>query len=259
MTGQPDSREPLLVACSHGTASPDGQRAVLDLCRQVSDRRPGLEVVAAYVDAQEPAVADVVRRLADQGRRSVIVPMLLSTGYHVQVDIAAAVAGSGGRAVATATLGPDPALVGVLLDRLVECGTGADDIVLLAAAGSTDPRATTDVEQVAAALGDRLGRPVGTGYLSAAQPRLSPAVAEAVAVAAVQGRAVTVATYLLSPGIFADRLSNLATVTGAARVSAPLAGHRDVAALVLRRYDEAVAAAGGGTGAGGLGLGRPAR
>jgi len=198
----------------------------------VAALRPGLSVVAASVDVQKPALPDVVARLAAAGRPCVVVPLLLAAGYHVRVDVAQAVASAPGLALAARVLGPDDVLLEVLGQRLAECGLEADDAVVLGAAGSSDPAAVADVERVAAALGRRLGRTVTAGFLSAA----SPTVADAVAAARRAGRRVTLATFLLSPGVFADLMAG----AGADRVSAPLAPHPALAALVLRRYDEAL-------------------
>jgi sirohydrochlorin ferrochelatase len=239
----------VLVACSHGTASPEGRRAVTQLRARLAGLRPGLEIAEAYVDVEQPEVAEVVRDLVARGRRCVVVPLLLSSGYHVRVDVTGAVAGTDGLAVAARPLGPDPVLVDALLDRLTETGAGPCDTVLLAAAGSGDPRAAGDVEGVAAALTERLGRPVTPCYLSAGAPTVSEAVSAALAGSRIGGDSapgepgrpgdVVVAAYLLSPGFFADRLTDLATRAGAGRVTAPLAGHPALAELVLRRYDDA--------------------
>jgi sirohydrochlorin ferrochelatase len=231
---------PVLVACAHGTRSASGRRAIARTRLDVAALRPGLEVVAAYVDVQKPQLRDVVRRLSDAGRSCVVVPLLLACGYHVRVDVTQAVAEGRGLAVEAPALGPDPALVDVLVDRLAEVGSGDgttpgndDAALVLGAAGSSDPDAVADVEQVAADLAARIGRPVTTGYLSAAAPTL----ADAVAAARTGGRPVTTVTFLLSPGFFADRLAE----AGADRATAPLAPHPRLAELVLRRYDDAVA------------------
>ena len=228
---------PVLIGCGHGTRDPAGRRALAQLRLTMAARRPELDVVAASVDVQQPALDDVVGRLSAAGRRSVVVPLLLSAGYHLHVDVARAVAASGGLSVASAPLGPDDTVVDLLHRRLAECGTGPDDAVVLVAAGSSDARAVTDVEQVAAALARRRGHPVAAGHLSAA----SPTVAEAMAVARSGHRAGTplsIATYLLAPGFFTRRLATV----GADRVAAPLAPDDALAALALRRYDEALAA-----------------
>jgi sirohydrochlorin ferrochelatase len=231
VTGQGDA--PVLVACGHGTRGPEGRRAMALLRLEVGRRRPGLQVAAASVDVQNPALSDVVIRLSAAGRRLIVVPLLLAAGYHVRVDVAQAVASAGGLAVGARALAPDETLLDVLEARLAECGVQRGDALVLGAAGSTDPAAVADVEKVAVALGARRDRPVSTGYLAAA----APTVQDAVAAARSSGRPVTLATFLLSPGMFADRMR----CSGADRVSAPMAGHPALAELVLRRYDEAVA------------------
>jgi sirohydrochlorin ferrochelatase len=199
---------------------------------EVARRRPGVQVAAASVDVQKPALPDVVTRLSAAGRRLVVVPLLLAAGYHVRVDVAQAVASAAGLAVGARALAPDEALLDVLEARLAECGAQHRDTLVLGAAGSTDPFAVAEVERVAAALAARRDQPVTTGYLAAAEP----SVEDAVVAARTSGRPVTLATFLLSPGIFAERMR----CSGADRVSAPMAPHPALAELVLRRYDEAV-------------------
>lgn len=224
---------PVLLACSHGTASPAGQRAIAALVAAVARRAPRLQVEAAFVDVQQPEVPTSLAALDAPVR---IVPLLLSAGYHVRVDLTEAVATRAGSAL-TGALGPDPRLVQVLLRRLQGAGLRDADTVLLAAAGSSDPGAVADCRQVGEALADALGRPVTTAFLSAAQPRLPDAVAQARArLASCHGR-VVVATYLLAPGYFAD----LAAACGADVVSPPLLTNTEPPAdelidLVLERY-----------------------
>jgi sirohydrochlorin ferrochelatase len=61
-------------------------------------------------------------------------------------------------------------------------------------------------------------------------------------------RRVAVATYLLAPGLFADRIRETSLAAGAAAVSAPLGAADDVADVLLGRYQQAAA---GGLGHGG--------
>ncbi len=234
---EPDTA-PVLIGCAHGTRDPAGRRVMARLRLDVAARRPGLTVLAASVDVQKPALDDVVSRLARQDRPAVVVPLLLSAGYHMAVDVREAVRIGrrlGGRVVAAPALGPDDALVDVLVERLAECGIPVGQEVVLAAAGSSDPSAVADVEQVAQALARRRGSPVRPAYLSAT----APTVAQALAGATQGGARVSVATYLLAPGFFADRLARQAPDLGADRVSAPLAPHPRLAELVLSRYDQA--------------------
>lgn len=233
--------QPVLVGCGHGTRDPAGRRTLARLRLDVAALRPGLRVLAANVDVHKPAITDVVARLTRDGHRCVVVPLLLSAGYHVHVDVAAAVRAGSGLAVAAPALGPDASLVEVLWQRLAEAGAQAGEPVVLVAAGSSDARAAADVERVAAGLARRHGGPVRPAYLSAARPT----VAEAVAAAGRPGGAhrVAVASYLLAPGHFHSRLAHLAS-GGQHRVTPPLAPHPLLAELALRRYDAAVRAAG---------------
>jgi sirohydrochlorin ferrochelatase len=224
---------PALVACAHGTRAPAGRRTMALLRLDVARARPGLDVVAAHLDVHKPALDDVVHRLATARRPMVVVPLLLSSGYHVRVDIGRAAEKAAGFAVPAAALGPEPVLLDVLQQRLAECGARPDDAIVMAAAGSSDPRATADVEQVASWLGEARGVPVTPAYLAAASPTVPDAVAAARR--AYPGRGVTIATYLLAPGLFSARLD----AAGADRVAAPLAPHPSLAGLVLRRFDEA--------------------
>lgn len=202
---------PVLVACSHGTASPEGQRAVSGLVSAVAARRPDLDVRAAFVDVQDPSPAEVLTELS--GRPARLVPLLLSAGYHVFVDLTEAAASAESATVSPA-LGPDDRLARLLHARLEQSGVRPGDRVVLAAAGSSEPSAVADCATVARALGHLVGRPVTAAYLSAAQPR----VAETVAALHDSPGRVVVATYLLAPGFFAD----LAARSGADVVTAPL-------------------------------------
>ncbi len=223
--------QPALVACGHGTRTPAGRRAVAQIRLDVAALRPGLEVVPASLDVQRPSLHDAVKDLRARGRHCVVVPLLLSAGYHLHTDVQAAVTASGGLARAARALGPDEGLVEVLAERLREADALPTDRVVLAAAGSTRARALADVRSTALALSRRWGAPVAAGYLSGARPGLAEAVARVRAEA--PGARVAVAAYLLSPGHFTDRLG----AVGADVVAGPLAPHAVLADLVLRRFD----------------------
>jgi len=244
--GPAGGRTPVLVGCSHGTDSREGRAAIRSILADAAALRPELDVREAFVDVQEPSVADVVGDALAGGDEAVVVPLLLSVGYHVRVDVAAAVDRPGARAAAP--LGPDEALVAILVDRLAAAGLRADDALVLAAAGSSDPAAAVAVQEVAVALADALGRRVGPpddratpgaqgGLVVGYGAGTSPRVPQAVALARAGGRRVVVASYLLAPGYFLDRVHE----AGADVVSAPLAPDRRLAELALRRYDEVVA------------------
>ncbi|MCZ2820793.1 sirohydrochlorin chelatase [Modestobacter sp. VKM Ac-2977] len=229
----------MLVACAHGTRNPTGRRLIGQLALAARALRPGLTTTAAFVDVQPPTVVDVVRGLGESATPAVVVPLLLSGGYHVHVDIAGAVADHPS-AVAARPLGPDARLVGVLTDRLVAAGADRADpatAIVLAAAGSSDKRSVQDVEDTAALLQRDWAGPVTTGYGSAAQPPVPDAVAAARAAGAQR---VVVAAYLLAPGHFHDKLQG----AGADCVTAPLLPDDRIAAVLLDRYDAALNPAG---------------
>lgn len=225
-----------LVAASHGTSHPDGQRAVAALVGAVAETAPQLVVSQAFVDVQQPDVPQTLSAI-DQGRDAVVVPLLLSAGYHVRVDLARDARETRDRRVTIAdALGPDRRLTELLARRLDEAGLLPDDLIVLAAAGSSDQRAVDDCRVVAADLAAVLGRPVTAGFISAALPRLADAVAQARSGAPASAR-VVIACYLLAPGYF----SGLAGDAGADLVSEPLLAAdrevpRELVHVILERY-----------------------
>jgi sirohydrochlorin ferrochelatase len=200
---------------------------VLRVIDAVRTSRPTLEVRPAWVELVEPDVPTALAAVPP-GRRVVVVPLLLSSGYHDRVDIPAAIAAARPDALQAAVLGPDPLLAGALADRLAEAGRQPADAVVLAAAGSSEPDAVAAVHAQAELLAAVLEAPVTAAFGSTAAPDVRTAVA-----AARPGR-VAIAPYLLAPGFFADRLGD----AGADVVAAPLGPHPAVVTLILRRYDE---------------------
>lgn len=227
-----------LVAAAHGTADPRGIRTVHALVREMGRLRPEVPISLGFVDVDVPALPGLVDRVVADSNQAVVVPLLLSSGYHVAVDILGQAARHGAQVTAAAALGPDPVLAEILADRLAErlghSTTEGDalrgiDSVVLAAAGSSNRRALLDCSATAALLADRIDRPVEVGYVSGAGERLAPVLAR------TPGR-VAVATYLLAPGAFADHIRRIA---GELPVSAPLGADPRLAALALARYDAA--------------------
>jgi sirohydrochlorin ferrochelatase len=204
---------PALIAISHGTSSPEGQAAVSALVQAVAEALPEVHVRLGHVDVQQPDVAASLDALAAD-EPAVIVPLLLSAGYHVRVDLREQSAGHAGVAI-SAALGPDPRLVDVLVSRLTALEPGPEDAIVLAVAGSSDDRANEDCRVTARMLSERLGRAVSVGFLAAVEPRLGPAVAAA----RTGDRRVVVANYLLAPGYFHDLAVRLA---GGSPVARPL-------------------------------------
>ncbi|BAS16483.1 hypothetical protein AHiyo8_47860 [Arthrobacter sp. Hiyo8] len=226
---------PVLIACAHGTRNVEGQAAIRQVMAEIEALRPGLTVVEAYVDVQEPELGGVVAGLPE-GTPAVVVPLLLSTGYHVKVDIPKAIksrprcprrrrwAGSAARGAARRTA--------------ARLGLGDDDGVLLAAAGSSLPDGSVDSEEQARQLAELLPNKVRVAYGASAEPNVPDGVAALRAEVTDEGGRVVVSSYLLATGYFHDQLSK----AGADVVTAPLLPSPVLAEIALERYDAAVAA-----------------
>ena len=227
----PPSTDTVMIACAHGTNNAEGQQRINQIREESAELRPGLRVLEAYVDVQEPALPDVVTSVAREVR-VVVVPLLLTVGFHVQVDIAEAVA-SRPDTVAAAPLGPDPRLAKLLDERLGKLPHGWG--IVLAAAGSSRPEAAEQIEVLAADLAVRRPERIVAAYGASARPSIPEAVAQLRAEGAA---GVAVASYLLAPGYFHDQLAN----AGADLVSEPLLPSQLLAELALEHFDAAISA-----------------
>jgi sirohydrochlorin ferrochelatase len=201
-----------LVLVAHGTDDPAGVRAVYELAALVRDRVP---VEVAFADVIGPSLGSVLRRV----HRPVIVPAFLAAGYHVRADLPAQAPGM----PITPHLGPAPAMIAALHERVVRAGWQGEPLVL-AAAGSRNPLAHNEVRRAATLLARRVGAPVRIGFVTG-----QPGLAEVVRPGDV------VASWLLAPG----RFHSAVRACGARLVSEPLGAHPRVADLVVRRYLEA--------------------
>lgn len=220
----------LLVA--HGTRKPEGVTMVDRLAERVSEQldRP---VHVAFVDVLGPTPTEVLRSLPTD-RPVTVVPAFLASGYHVRVDLPAHVAASAHRNVTvTAPLGPRAGAVAVVAHRLVECGWRAGDSVVLAAAGTSDPHAQSDLRRAAATLSALTGERVELAFAATGAPRVGDAVA---AMRSRGARRIAVASYLLADGLFHDRLRK----SGADLVADPLGDHPAMVRLVANRFRRAL-------------------
>lgn len=208
-----------LAAISHGTSDPAGQavvaRLAADVAAEAARRGHPEEVRLGHVDVQDPDVAATLAALPE-GTPAVVVPVLLSAGYHVNVDLARETADVGREVTISGALGPDDRLVELLVERLEAAGADPrTDTILLGAAGSSDPAAVDDCRDMSHRLAARLDADVEVAFLSAAEPRVRDAVA---ARRERPQRRVVVASYLLAPGYFQDLL----VAAGADVTAAPL-------------------------------------
>ncbi|MET9082042.1 sirohydrochlorin chelatase [Streptomyces sp. NPDC004237] len=224
---------PALVLVAHGSRDPRALATVRALMERVRELRPGLPVHLGHIELNEPLLPDTLAALGDA--RAVLVPLLLSRGYHVKQDIPEMAAASAARTRVAEPLGPHPLLADALHGRLLEAGwrPRPASAVILAAAGSRDPDARVDTARTADLLAARLGVPVLPAYASAA----TPTVPEAITALRARGRRhIALASYFTAPGRFATECGAHAPWIA----SAPLGVHDAMAELILHRYERAL-------------------
>lgn len=235
--------EAVLVAVAHGSADPRASATVAELAAVARERSPGLDLRTAFLGHSPPSLPQVLSTI-EADREVTVLPLLLTAAYHSKTDIprvlARSVPGSRRPAVSYgAPLGPHPLLLAALDRRLAEadpaaCQNPAQTAVVLAAAGSSDPGANATIARLAAQWQARTGwLAVRPAYASAAAPSPAAAVAGLLRDGAPR---VVVATYLLAPGLFADRIRRSALAAGAAAVSPALGACPEVADVLLDRF-----------------------
>ena len=244
-------RSGVLVAVAHGSADPRASATIAELAAVARERKPGLDLRTAFLGHAPPSLPQVLGTI-EADREVTVLPLLLTAAYHSKADIPRMLARMprtrGPRVSYGATLGPHPLLLDALERRLGEAlpisgpspGPGADPArtaVVLAAAGSSDPEANATITRMAAQWQARTGwLAVRPAYASAAEPTPAAAVTGLLRDGAPR---VVVATYLLAPGLFADRIRHAALAAGAAAVSPALGACAEVADVMLDRFAQA--------------------
>ncbi|MBW0106091.1 sirohydrochlorin chelatase [Pseudonocardia sp. KRD-291] len=239
MPGGVPPRVPLLLV-AHGSRNPAADVVVRGLAAAAAVSEPGLDVRVCYVDVRGPTVGDAVAELVTQGRPgAVVLPAFLAAGYHVRSDLPEQLRAAGadpGRFPVTPALGPDHGLAAAAHDRLRAAGYRRGDAVVLAAAGSSDPDAVSQVRRAAGMLGTSVGRRVRVGFAATGHPGVGALVD---GLRRAGESRIAVASWLLAPGVFQDRL----LASGADVVADPLGVHPDVVGTVMDRYRAAAPAA----------------
>ncbi|MEV7283846.1 sirohydrochlorin chelatase [Streptomyces sp. NPDC093252] len=238
------SPPPALVLVAHGSRDPRALTTVHALAARVRALRPDLPVHLGHLELNAPLLPETLATLAPLSSSptpgAILVPLLLSRGYHVKRDIPDLAATTPLRTTVTPPLGPHPLLAEALHTRLTEAGwpshlTDRDrrtTAVVLAAAGSRDPEAARDTARTARLLAARLGVPVRPAYASAARPT----VPEAISALRAEGRPRTaVASYFTAPGRFATQCA----AESPWLASSPLGTHPALPHLILHRYTRA--------------------
>ena len=223
-------------------------------------------MAVAYLDFTAPSVGEALRVLvADGVREVVVVPLLFAPGYHLRVDLPAAIAevrvGHPELNVVVApVLGQAPVahepdlLLEALESRLTaavgvsDAPGGSDepdgyDALVLASAGSSDPAARTAIEALAARWAQQCGRPVLSAYATACGPTVSEASAE------LRSRGfgrVAVASLFLAPGRLPEMVRQTAIESGAVAVAGSIGADASLVELVVRRQEEGSAVSGHG-------------
>ena len=217
----------LLVA--HGTRKQSGVALIGDLAERVSATL-AVPVHVAFVDVLGPTASEVLRSLSGP---TVVVPAFLARGYHVNNDIPAHVTASEHpHATITEALGPSPQLTRVVVDRLLESGWQLGDSVVLAATGTSDSGAQSDLRQTSALLSAVIGKRVELAYAATGEPTVADAVTR---LRQAGARRVVVASYLLAEGLFQDQLRD----SGADAVADPLGTHPAMVRLIANRFRRA--------------------
>ena len=218
-----------LILAAHGTRRPGGVAMIGDLAANVS-ALVERTVQVAFVDVLGPTPSEV---LSSAGRPAVVVPAFLARGYHVRTDLPAHVAASGHpNATVTPALGPSREIAQIVAQQLVKSGWRPGDSVILAAAGTSDPRARADLRITAALVSALTRSSVDLGFAATGDPH----VCEAVERARRRGRRVVVASYLLADGLFHEVLR----ASGADIVTRPLGTHPGLARLIASRFQSAL-------------------
>ncbi|MEJ7708199.1 MAG: sirohydrochlorin chelatase [Nocardioidaceae bacterium] len=239
---------PALIALAHGSRDPRSARTVRDIVAITKRLRPDLTIEVAFLDHVRPDIDTVVERLVAKRRHSefVVVPLLLTSAYHAQVDVPhvvrrVAVERPDVSARIADVIGTDAALLAVLDERLREVLKLARvrelDALVLASAGSSDARANASVSRLARLWGTRHRLPTSVAFASAAPPSTGEAVREW----RRQGRRhVAVGSLFIAPGLLPDRAAELAAEAGCGRRVGPVgrssrAWTVDVGSLLGRR------------------------
>lgn len=233
---------PALVLVAHGSRDPRFGATARRVRDAVAATLPGVEVVLSYLDLDEPLVGDVLGRTGNDaggdgaGGDPIVVPLLLSAGYHHKIDLPAIIAEHRPFAYQTDVIGTR-SFTAALADRLLEAGLDERYGVILSAVGSSDESADRHVRRRALELSTHLHRPVevvfatklgsGNRAVASAVRRLRAAGAEHVALS----------PYFLSAGLLIERVETaLDALVEEMLVAGPLGAHPDVIGGICSLY-----------------------
>ncbi len=203
------------------------------LLAAVADLRPGLVAVPAFLDLAEPDLTAAVRAMGVDS--AVVLPLLFTEAFHTRVDVPAAVAAAssatGADLLTGAHLGMGSGVLAALRTSAADAGIADNVEILLLAVGSSDAAANREVESLAQRWAAQRSGPVRAAFATT-EPR---------AATALDGPEFggAVVPLFAANGLLLDAVRRQAAdrrITVASPLGVLLAG------LVLRRYDEALAA-----------------
>ncbi|MFC5183118.1 sirohydrochlorin chelatase [Actinomadura harenae] len=249
---------PLLLV-GHGTRSADGVADFGRFVRRLALVMTGTPVAGGFIELSRPPLTEAVAGLyADGHRRLAAVPLVLVGAGHGKGDIPGAMARELVRHPGLSyaygrPLGPHPALLALLEERLDAVRPGPGTAVLLVGRGSTDPDANAEVHKVARLFweGRGAGGPGEGQGLSAVEPAFislaRPSVPEGLErLRRLGAERIVVLPYFLFSGVLPDRVVSEADAWSASHPDvdvrcAEVIGDCDgLADLVLERYREAL-------------------
>ena len=243
---------PALLTIAHGTRDPRGAQEMDVLLGLLRSRHDGPVANGWLEDFAEPSATEAFAGLADAGATAIVtVPFLNFGAYHAKTDVpAAVVAGRDGNPQVVVRharmLGLHPALFQLArarIDAVSDPATRDHEVLVVAASGSSDPDANSDLAKAARFLAEGTGhRWVETAFAGVTWPRIDDVLRRCATAGAE--RAVIFSWSLLA-GLLEQRVAATATAiaaeTGMAVADAGRFGpHSLVADVVLDRYAEAL-------------------
>lgn len=204
------------VLLAHGSPDPRSAQAVRAAAAVVA-ARSGIDVTAAFLEHDEPRLADAVG-----GDRTLVLPLLLSTAYHATVDVPAAAAPLGDRVRLLAPLGHPPEVLDARLRR-----SGGPAVVV--SAGTRDDDERTAFADAVAASAWRTGVRAVAAYATGPGPRLTDVAAPG---------ETTVVPWLLAPGRLLDSLLAASEASGVRVEGGPLLEEPTLLDLLATRLAE---------------------
>ncbi len=176
----PDGRE-RTVLLAHGSPDPRHDRDVRHLADRLADLT-GDAVAVAYLDHHGPTPAQCAADAAADGVRLCAMPLFVSPGYHLRVDVPQAVAAMA--AVVPVTTAPAPVLLGGtagppawLRAAVLELAGGAPPSVVLVTAGSRDAGILAAWDGLAVRARRAWGVPVAVAHGTGPGRRIGAALA----------------------------------------------------------------------------------